>query len=95
MEAYVVHNFESESELSAALGFQFNGRLIYLNPWGFSRQGIVNQTIEATTNSKFGEGDTVLIALKPLFFGRRVNIVVSTLGDLYPSVDIKCVPINR
>ncbi len=53
-----------------------NLKIVYFNPWGFSKIGIINQIEQTLSESQLTNQDTLYIYLEPYFFGRRSKIVV-------------------
>jgi hypothetical protein len=58
---------------------------IYLNPWGFSRSGILLQAHEAIKDLTITPEDIFYVCLKNLFFGRRAQIIFDFLEDKFPN----------
>ena len=61
----------------------------YLNPWGFSREGVVIQTIDLVGTINLAEVEYIYLNMAPLFFGRRIDILIETIKANHPHIVIK------
>jgi hypothetical protein len=54
-------------------------KVIYFNPWGFSRSGIKLQIMEALKYVEYSDQMKIIFCIKNLFFGRRLQIAISEI----------------
>ena len=57
---------------------------VFFNPWGFSKLGIENALRAKLLDCNFQPNQAIYVCIHNLFFGRRAEIVVSTLRELFP-----------
>ena len=74
----VIHNLENLNIESCI------NRLVYFNPWGFSRAGIEKSLIEVLKSEQVPEELIIYFCIKDLFFGRRSQIALNAITKIYP-----------
>jgi hypothetical protein len=52
----------------------FNGELLFFNPWGFSKKGIVEQVSAVTAGISKEFSGEIYYYVAPLFYGKRGRI---------------------
>jgi hypothetical protein len=58
-------------------------KLVYFNPWGFSRVGIARKIIESLSAISIAEDDKIYFCLRDLFFGQRSQIAFDAVSKAY------------
>ena len=59
--------------------------VIWFNPWGFSREGVVQSFLKEITSVQISTHDRVYTRLLPLYFGRRCKLVEKIIKQRYPN----------
>lgn len=62
---------------------------VYFNPWGFSRLGIESQLEVAICHLELVDVNSIVVCLKPYFFGNRSFIAFKKLSLLAPNIPIQ------
>jgi hypothetical protein len=68
--------------------------VVFMNPWGFSKKAIETQIIQSLKEYKVKNNSKIFLAMRPLFFGRRIEIILNTLVKMYPQNSIVMISVD-